>query len=227
MTGKDEKKILNIDSDALNRILYEAITGCLPQLEPKQVQEILQKSISTGIKEGIENAVGKAIEKSRLAQAALTPLEREVDNLLIYDSHLRLTNEKPYEKQFSEFLSEYSREKSYDLVKQTDEHRNGLLIRFNEPITEKSATQILNSEGLWLLCNNTRYLIFDGKTTMNSFMTEQFKNSDHYAGSIGVSVNSNLSKNDGRFVVSYADAIDSKAGKEKLYLQCVPLGKTE
>ncbi len=199
------------NTGALISMMSDLMSNSFSQLTPEQVQqmvtqmtEIAGKSIHSGIKEGIDYIANRLLKE----RATVIPFDRQVDTILIYDAFGVLNNsekcgtQQPFRADLLEFMKEYSKQRGFTYPKQRDNFRSGVAIRFDEqPISERDATSILGSEGLWLLYNNRRVVVYDGNVAMNKVAIQRFNESEHAENSFGVALITNLTRYKDRWTV--------------------------
>ncbi|MBT3405415.1 hypothetical protein HN422_04560 [archaeon] len=156
-----------------------------------QAAEIVGNAVSGGITNSLVQIVGNLLEE----KAKVTPVEREVDTLVIYDCFNSVNNDPlPCVRSFENFLKSYSDKRGYKLIDKKDmDHRNGVTIRFPEALPEKDASSILGSEGFWVLHKNQRFLIYDGNFVMGEAVIKGF-NESYSQDSRGIGLFTNLKK---------------------------------
>lgn len=232
----DKDDILKINTEALNALLIKVISEKCPQLGTEDLQkmvtqaaEIAGKSIQAGIEGSLVEIANRAAEE----RAAIMPIEREVDTLLIWDM-LGYDSTQPYTKQFEKFLESHAQELNYDRsINIPKERKNqsegylgyGICIRFKDSLKDREATSILGTEGIWFMHRNVRYLVYDGNTSMSPAVLDNFKSSQHSNDSFGVIVCSTISRYDNDFKVYFKHDLQSEEGKNSLILTATPIGR--
>ncbi|MBD3310254.1 hypothetical protein GF351_03475, partial [Candidatus Woesearchaeota archaeon] len=186
-----QRHILGVDDRELNQLIVDMLKEKMSNSSTRQVQAWIRtaaKSLEGAIKEGIKEALvelGRPIVDRHLA---CTPDERYVDVLLIYDA-LSYMSETRFTDNWRRFLGIHAKDNYYTPTEQNHSYRNGVVLRFEEPVRDRDAASIMDTEGFWLMHNNTRYMVYDGNACMNPAVRRRLT---HKEGLSGVMVTTNL-----------------------------------